>query len=136
MNKCFIDTNIFLRFLTNDDPKKALRIEALFQKAISGKIQLTTNHLVIAEIVWTLDSYYGLEKEDIASKIAMILNTPCLEIQQNSFIAEALAIYVGKNIDWIDAYNATYMKYSHLKKIFTYDKKHFTRIEGLQVIEP
>jgi predicted nucleic acid-binding protein len=33
MKTSFLDANIFLRYLTNDDPLKADRIEALFDRA-------------------------------------------------------------------------------------------------------
>lgn len=56
VTKVFVDTNVFLRFLTNDDPIKAKRVEALFRQAIKGQIQLITSLLVMAEIVWTLES--------------------------------------------------------------------------------
>ena len=136
MDKLFVDTNIFLRFLTNDHPQKASRVEALFQRAITGKVQLFTNSMVIAEIVWTLESYYGLEKEDIESKVSKILNTPNLEIEEGSLLVEALDLYRSRNIDFIDAYNVFYMKEHGLKQILTYDKKHFSRVGWLEQVEP
>ena len=51
MSRVFVDTNVFLRFLTNDDPAKARRAERLFHDATSGRVLLTTSVLVIAEIV-------------------------------------------------------------------------------------
>ena len=40
MASLFVDTNVFLRFLTNDDPAKAKRAETLFRDALRGKIKL------------------------------------------------------------------------------------------------
>jgi predicted nucleic acid-binding protein len=57
MASLFVDTNVFLRFLTNDDPAKAKRAESLFRDALRGKIKLATSLLVIAEIIWTLESF-------------------------------------------------------------------------------
>jgi predicted nucleic acid-binding protein len=34
MGSLFVDTNVFLRFLTNDDPVKAKRVESLFRDAL------------------------------------------------------------------------------------------------------
>ena len=36
MASLFVDTNVFLRFLTNDDPAKAKRAETLFRDALRG----------------------------------------------------------------------------------------------------
>ena len=39
MTACFIDTNLFIRYLTNDDPGKADRVERLLAEAAAGKHQ-------------------------------------------------------------------------------------------------
>ncbi|MEP6890627.1 MAG: PIN domain-containing protein [Nitrospirota bacterium] len=57
MASLFVDTNVFLRFLTNDDPAKAKRAETLFRDALRGKIRLATSLLGIAEIIWTLEAF-------------------------------------------------------------------------------
>ncbi len=136
MTDYFVDTNVFLRFLTNDDPTKARRAEALFKKAIAGKVTLETSLLVIAEIVWTLESFYQLAKPDIADKVGKILNTPNLHVDAADDVLEALDLYVTKNVDFIDAYHGVTLRGSETQKILTYDKKHFGRMEWLSIAEP
>lgn len=136
MADLFVDTNVFLRFLTNDDSGKARRAELIFQDAVHGKKTLTTSLLVIAEIVWTLESFYNVEKPDIASKVEKILNTPNLRCPETSLILTALDLYVHCNIDFIDAYHAAYLKEAGRTQILTYDRKHFARIPWLEVLEP
>jgi predicted nucleic acid-binding protein len=132
----FIDTNIFLRFLTNDDPAKAARAGRLFRDAVNGRVSLTTSALVIAEIVWTLDSFYGLPKPQIAEKVEKILNTPNLECDESERILQALDTFVHENVDYIDAYHAFLMKDLGITRIATYDRKHFGRIPWVEIIEP
>ena len=110
MASFFVDTNVFLRFLTNDDPAKAKRADALFRDALRDKIRLSTSLLVIAEIIWTLESFYKLEKQDIAAKVEKILNTPNLECPETPLLFMALDLYVHANIDFVDAYNAFHMR--------------------------
>jgi len=136
MASLFVDTNVFLRYLTNDDPIKAKRADSLFRDAVRGKITLTTSLLVIAEIVWTLESFYKLEKQAIAAKVERILNTPNLECGEASLIFTALDLYVHHNIDFIDAYHAFHMKDRGLTRILTYDRKHFARVPWLEIVEP
>lgn len=135
MANLFVDTNVFLRFLTNDDPTKAKRAEVLFQDAVRGKITLVTSLLVIAEIVWTLESFYKLEKQAIAAKVEKILNTPNLECPQAPLLFTALDLYVHENIDFIDAYNAFYMREFGFTQIVTYDRKHFARVPWVQIAD-
>jgi len=136
MAELFVDTNVFLRFLTNDDPAKARRAEALFKRAIAGDVTLETSLLVVAEIVWTLESFYRLNQEDIAEKIGKILNTPNLNCEAASAVLEALDLYVTKNVDFIDAYHGVMLRGADIRKIVTYDKKHFGRMEWLSVVDP
>jgi predicted nucleic acid-binding protein len=43
MKSTFVDANVFLRYLTNDDPEKADRVEALLSRAARGEIRLITS---------------------------------------------------------------------------------------------
>ena len=136
MNERFVDTNVFLRFLTNDDPTKAKRAAALFKDAVVGKVVLRTSLLVVAEIVWTLESFYELEKKDISEKVSMILNTPNLVCPEARLIRLALDHYVHQNMDFIDAYHAHYLRDEGLNEIATYDRKHFGRVDWLKILAP
>jgi predicted nucleic-acid-binding protein len=131
----FIDTNIFIRFLTDDISEKAGACEELFKKAIEKHESLFTTDLVVAEIVWVLESYYELPKEEIQDKVEKILNTPNLICPRKELILNALIMYSEKNIDYIDAVNALILKERGIEELYSYDK-HFDRIEGLTRLEP
>jgi uncharacterized protein len=132
----FVDTNLFLRFLTNDVPAQADAVEKLLRQAEQNKIQLVTNSMVIAEIVWTLESYYESERKDIQNKILAILNTSGLEISESELILKAIIWYAEKNVDFIDAYNAAWMEKKGIGKIYTLDEKHFARFDDMEVMKP
>lgn len=136
MRRYFIDTNIFLRYLTNDDPVKTEQIEKLFKQAERKRFTLLTSQLVIAELIWTLESYYRLQPLLIEEMLLKIINTPFIEIPNEDLILQALDLYVTKNIDFFDAYNAIFMRESGLAQIYTYDTKHFKRIEWVEVFQP
>ncbi|MCK4268113.1 MAG: PIN domain-containing protein [Actinomycetia bacterium] len=131
----FLDTNIFIRFLTNDIPKKAEACEKIFKKAVEKKETLFTTDLVIAEIVWVLESIYELQKEEIQDKVEKILNTPNLICPHKDLILSALTIYSEKNIDYIDAYNALILKDKGIGELYSYDKD-YDRIDWLTRLEP
>ena len=126
----FIDTNIFIRFLTNDIPQKADACEKIFKKAVAKKEALFTTDLVIAEIVWVLESIYELQKEEVQDKVEKILNTPNLICPHRNLILSALTLYSEKNIDYIDAYNALVLKDEGIEELYSYDKD-YDRIDWL-----
>jgi predicted nucleic-acid-binding protein len=136
MKRCFIDTNLLIRYLTNDDPAKADRVDKLLQQAPSGKVRLVTAEMVLAEAVWVLESNYNLKPGDIAPMISAILATPGLEVTNAALVARALKHYRDDQIDFVDGYIAALMEKLGIQRIYSFDKKHMSRIKGLQRIEP
>ena len=135
MEKKFIDTNIFLRYLTKDNPLMYDRCREIFKNAVKGKASLATSGMVIAELIWTLSSYYKVPKDDVIEKVSIIIGTENLYIPDKDIIADAIVLYSRKNIDYIDAYNAVFMKYHGLDEIYSYDKD-FDMVEGIKRGEP
>jgi predicted nucleic-acid-binding protein len=136
VEQVFADTNLFLRYLTDDIPEAAEAFEQLLRKAAGGEFHFVTNSLVIAEIVWTLESYYELSKEDVQKRVLAILNTPGLDVVDGKLVLQAILWYAEKNVDFIDAFNAAWMLSLGIQVACTFDKKHFTRFEGLMVKVP
>ncbi len=132
----FVDTNLFLRYLTNDNPKQADAVERLLRRAAEGQVRLVTNSLVFAEIVWTLENYYQLERIDIQNKAIAILNTPGLDLVDGDLILNAIFWYGEKNVDFIDAFNVAWMIKNEVNQAYTFDQKHFNRFEGVTAEAP
>lgn len=135
MGTRFVDTNVFLRYLTRDDPSKYERCRGVFREAIEGKIEIATSGIVIAELIWTLSSYYKVPKAEVIEKVSVIVGTESLFIPDKDVVADALVLYARKNIDYIDAYNAVFMKYQGLREIYSYDQD-FDALEEIQRREP
>jgi uncharacterized protein len=136
IERAFIDTNLFLRYLTNDIPEQADRVEELLQRAALGEIILVTTSLVIAEIVWTLTSFYKLPRDQIRDRVLAILNTPGLEVAEADLLIEAATNYAARNVDFIDAYNAAWMGQQQIEIAYTFDRKHFARFDSITVKAP
>jgi predicted nucleic acid-binding protein len=135
METKFVDTNIFLRYLTKDDPSRYEKCKEMFKKAMKGEIAITTSGMVIAELVWTLLSYYKVPKAEVVEKVTVIVGTKNLSIPDKHIVADALVLYARKDIDFIDAYNAIFMRYHGLREIYSYDED-FELIEDIQRQEP
>ena len=135
MEHKFVDTNVFLRYLTKDNPSKYERCREIFKRALEGEITLSTSEMVIAELIWTLLSYYKVPKAEVIEKVSVILGTKNLLIPDKNVLADALVLYARKNIDFIDAYNAVFMKYQGLREIYSYDED-FETIEDIERKEP
>lgn len=136
MTTCFVDTNLFIRYLTNDDQAKADRVEILLKGAEAGKVQLVTAEMVIAEVVWVLESSYGLTSQQVAPLIRGILATSGLTVLNAPLVTRALEHYETQNIDFIDGYIAAVMEKQGVAEFYSFDRKHVSRIKGIIRKEP
>ena len=132
----FVDTNLFIRYLTDDDHEKADRVGSLLQKAARGEMVLVTAELVLAEVVWVLESAYGLGCADIAPLIRGILGTPGLRVVNGDLVARALDHYESLKVDFTDGYIAALMEAQGITEIFSFDQRHMKRFAGLARKEP
>jgi predicted nucleic-acid-binding protein len=133
--RIFADTNLFIRIFTKDDPAQLSHVMTLLQKAEKGEFTLITNAVVMAEVVWVMEGM-GSTRQIIRDAIWSLLNTKGVEVDQANLIGQAIDIYAAKNIDFIDAFNVSWMQINQIKSIYTFDQRHFSRIEGIDVKVP
>ena len=131
-----IDTNLLVRYLTEDEPQKAKAVDTLLNSAGKGEIKILIPSIVIAELVWVLESFYKMTADDITGLVEAILNTPGVDTQDKSVIKAALKLYRGKNIDLIDAWIIEFARFKGAKRIYTFDKKHFRDAEEVEIVSP
>lgn len=131
-----IDTNLLVRYLTDDDPQKAKAVDTLLNRANKGELKILIPSIVVAELVWVLESSYKMIADEIAKLVEAILNTPGIDVQDKRIIKAALSLYRTKEIDLIDAWIIEFAKDKGAKKIYTFDKKHFRDVEEVEIISP
>jgi predicted nucleic-acid-binding protein len=119
------DTNLLVRYLTEDDPAKASAVDALLKKAGQGKIKILLPSVVAAELVWVLESFYKMSREQISELVYAILNTPGIDVQDEAIISAATKLYGLTHIDFVDAWIIEFAKAKGVTKIHTFDTKHF-----------
>jgi len=110
MKEVFVDTNIFIRYLLEDEKEQVEQVENLFRLADEGEIKLVTNWLVMAEIDWALTSFYKLSKAKICKAFEKILALSFLEINKKDLLFKAVEIYKKKNVDFVDCLNFVFAK--------------------------
>ncbi len=131
----FIDTNVFLRYLTTDDPEKSKNSLELLEKIENGEEKATTSALVIFETIFTLEHSYKVSRSDILQFLEPILNLKGLSLENKSTFIEALKIYSRETFSFADAFNVAVMKRIGIKEIYSYGRD-FDKIDGIKRIEP
>ena len=131
----FLDTSILLGYLLDED-KRAQACLALLQKAERGEIRLRTTPLVIAEIVWTLQSSrYGLSPQEIRERLMPVLTLRGLILDDKQMYGKVMELYCTHNINFTDAFNAAVMLKEGLTHMYSYDQQ-YDRLSFLQRAEP
>lgn len=98
-----VDTNIFLRFLVNDNLKHYKESKKYLLLAKQNKIKLYILPQVIFEIEYVLKKVYKVDKPDIVRNIDSLLRMTYLSIENKEKLIEALKCYKFNNIDFVDA---------------------------------
>jgi uncharacterized protein len=129
----FVDTNVFLRFLTNDVPEKAAAVEDLLRRAGRGEVELVTSPMVVAELVWVLESFYRLSRSAVQERALAVVQLDGLTLPETDLLTDALFVYETERVDFIDAYNACWMKQRGLRRAVTFDANHFSRVGWVEV---
>ena len=131
-----VDTNLLVRYLTFDDPEKAKAVELLFDRASKGEIYILLPAVVIAELVWVLESFYKMKAAEISELIEAILNTPGFEVQEREILLSTIKTYNERGIDLVDAWIIEFAKEKGISTIYSFDKKHFRNIDGISLRQP
>jgi len=97
-----LDTNVLVRYLTQDDPRQSRRANALVAEAVAGGERLFVGAVVLCELVWVLRGPYALDKAEVVTSLERILATAQLEIDQKDLVRGALEDYRIGSGDFAD----------------------------------
>jgi len=118
-----IDTNILVRFLMGDDEIQAKKVYNIFKKVESEKQELFVSLLVILELMWVLESVYGISREEILDSIRELLLMPILQFEHQSVLQQFTRSAQGNSYDLSDMLIAHAAKAQGCDAVITLDKK-------------
>lgn len=129
-----LDTNVVIRFLTQDDP--AQRRAALRFGAGLGKDHLAFFPLVgILELDWALRSKLGFSKADVIKAVSKLLNTRGLTVEHHSLVVKVLQLVEKNNADFADAMIACRSMDEGCDSIKTFDIKAARKVPGMELLQ-
>jgi predicted nucleic-acid-binding protein len=126
------DTNIVVRLLMNDDPTQAKKAEEAFLKyAKSEGVFLSI--LILAEVTWVLIYSYGLDRAEIHGRLADLVRTRGVFVEDIDLVEEALHEYEHGKADLADFLIVGKVHREGAKPLLTFDRK-LARTEGVQLL--
>jgi len=99
-----LDTNVLVRYLTQDDPKQAAVATKVIEGAAAKGDKLILHPLVFCELIWVLETAYDFPKADILKVLERILRTAEFEVSEKDLLWLALADYRSGKGDFSDYY--------------------------------
>ena len=101
-----LDTNVLIRYLTQDNPEHARRALALLQQIEAGTRSATIPEGVLVETVQVLSSrrLYNVSREEIRARLGTILRLRGLKLENKRTYLRALDLYVEySRLSFVDA---------------------------------
>jgi predicted nucleic-acid-binding protein len=97
-----LDTNVLVRYLTQDDPAQSKKVNALVSDAMTHRRRLHLDGIVLCELVWVLRGAYKLDKSIVVDALDRILDSAQFSIDDRDAAAHALAAYRAESGDFSD----------------------------------
>ena len=127
----FLDTNIVVRHVTGEPPEQAARASAYLEQAD----ELLLPDLIVAEVVYVLESFYDFGRARIAESLESVLMSSVIVVRDASVLLRALGLYASLRLDFADAYVAALAELSGVGTVASFDRD-FDRIETIRREEP
>lgn len=127
----FLDTNVLIRHLTGDPPGQARRATAYLRRA--NKLLLPD--LIVAEVVYVLESFYEVKRQRVAELARAIIGFPAVVVVDEPLLLRALEVYELERLDFADAYLVASAEASGVGTIASFDRE-IDRIATVRRVEP
>lgn len=129
--RAFVDTNVLIRHLTGDPIDEAARASAF----LAAAEELLLADLVVGEVVYVLESFYEVERDQVAELVRAVIGFPAVLVTDASMLLRALEVYEVHGIDFAEAYLVASAEASGVGAIASFDRS-IDRVPTIRRIEP
>jgi predicted nucleic-acid-binding protein len=96
-----LDTNVIVRILTGDDPVQTKKAERAFLEHTAGE-GVFVSLVVLAEVSWVLGGAYDWDRGTIHARLAMLLRTRGVALEDLDIVQAALEDYATGKAEFAD----------------------------------
>lgn len=129
--RALLDTNVLVRHLTGDPPGQARRATALLR----ARHDLILTDLVLAEMVYVLESFYERPRPEISQMSRALLALPSIAVVDHDLLLRALELYEAVRLDFAEAYLAALAELSDVNQVASFDRQ-IDRVETIKRVVP
>lgn len=117
-----LDTNVVVRFLTQDDPAQSARANALMAGLTEAEPGFLCREVVV-ELVWVLERAYGLPRDRIAAALDGLLAARELVVESPDRTGLAVERYRAGGAGFSDHMIALAGREAGCRATFSFDRK-------------
>jgi predicted nucleic acid-binding protein len=129
--RAFVDTNILVRHLTADPPDQAAGATRFLREAD----ELLLADLVVAEVIYVLESFYKVERANVADFVRAILAFDPIHVVDEDLLHRAVEIYEADRLDFAEAYLIASAERSGVNAVASFDQS-IDRVPTVRRVEP
>jgi predicted nucleic-acid-binding protein len=135
-----LDTNVIVRYVTQDDPRQAKIAERAIEQAVARGEKFLVQPLILCELVWVLESAYGYQKNAIIPVLEQILRTARFEIVDKDIVRRALDDFKEDGADFADYLIGRANERDGVQTTLTFDKslkgcRQFTVLRSAEIVK-
>jgi predicted nucleic acid-binding protein len=124
-----VDTNVLVRFLTGEPPVMASKARRLVERADEGKLILIILPVIVAEAMYTLESFYAMKRKEVAAQLLAFIQSRGIEAAEPARVIDALTRCRDRAAHFADAYlAAAAVELRHPISSFDRDFDHFKEV--------
>ncbi len=97
-----LDTNILVRYITQDEPQQAARANRIIEESCSKNSPGRLSQTVLCELVWVLCRAYSYNKQQVISVLEQILVTVDLKVENEELARKSLEAWRKGTADFSD----------------------------------
>lgn len=116
----YVDANVFLRYLLQDNQEMAQKAENYLHRAEAGELKLRLIPEVLLEINYVLLKIYEISRAETAQYLFTILSSPYLEMENKHLYLQAIKYYQTHLSDLTDIILVWHAKENEAK-LLTFD---------------
>ena len=128
-----LDTNVLIRILVVDDAGQAELARQYLGQNCTASDPGFVNLVVVCELIWTLDRFYGLGRQEIANAVAFLLEQENIIVEERLHVASALQQLLKKGADPADLLIAEINRANGCEATATFDRKA-AKLDGFTLI--
>ena len=118
-----LDTNILVRYITQDDKRQAARATKIIESELSGDVPGFISSVVLVELSWTLSRLYNVNYDILNTLLERLLKSKELTFEHREEAWKALHLNRKENYDFADSLIGLINKSNDCDYTLTFDKK-------------